>query len=212
MKITIIGASSQVGLEAIDLALTTTDAHLNLFLRNARKLDGLDLPTDRVSIFEGQADKKEDLLAALRGTDYVFVSLAGPMPDFAEAIIAAMEETGVERMSFVTTLGILDEVEGEFGRWNRATIGSYLPPYRQASDLIEASSLDYTILRPSWLTNEPEVDYRITLRDEPFYGTEISRRSVAAVALEIAKNPSLYSRQNIGIGKPGSAGDKPRFM
>ncbi|MGT2837375.1 NAD(P)H-binding protein [Streptococcus macacae] len=212
MKIAIIGANSQIGLEAIDLALTTTDAELNLFLRNASKLTDLNLPADRVTVFEGSADQKENLIPAIKGADYVFASLAGDMAAHAKAIIAAMDQVGVKRISFVTTLGIFDEVPGTFGKWNTANIGPYIPPYREASDLIEASDLDYTILRPAWLTNKKEVDYEITLRDEPFKGTEISRRSVAAVALEIAKNPSLYSHENIGIDKPGSDGDKPAFM
>lgn len=99
-----------------------------------------------------------------------------------------------------------------FGQWNNAAIGAYFPPYREASDLIKASDLDYTVLRPAWLTNKKEIDYEITLREEPFKGTEISRRSVAALALAIAKNPTLYSRENIGIDKLGSEGDKPVFM
>lgn len=212
MKIAIIGASSQVGLEAIDLALNTTDFELNLFLRNARKLAHLELPADRVTVFEGGAADVNALVPALEGVDYVFVSLAGGMPEFAKAIIEAMHQTGVNRMSFVTTLGIFDEVPGNFGVWNNRNIGAYLPPYREASDIIEASDIDYTVLRPAWLTNTKEVDYEITLRNELFKGTEISRRSVAAVALEIAKNPELYSRENIGIDKPGTDGDKPAFM
>lgn len=212
MTIAIIGASSQIGLQAIDLALTTTDLKLNLFLRDKNKLAGLDLPSDRVTIFEGSADRVADLVPALTGVDYVFASLAGDMPAHATAIIEAMHQTGVKRLSFVTTLGILDEVPGAFGEWNTAAIGAYMPPYRKAAEIIEASDIDYTILRPSWLTNVPEVDYEITQRDEPFKGTEISRRSVAAVVLEIAKNPELYSQGNIGIGKPGANGDKPSFM
>lgn len=128
MKMVIIGASSQAGVEAIVWALSTTDFDLNLFLRNNRN------------------------------------------------------------------------------------IGAYLLPDREASDIIEASAINYTVLRPAWLTNTKKVDYEITLRDEPFKGTEISHRSVAEVALENAKNPALYSRENIGINKPGTDGDNPAFI
>jgi hypothetical protein len=34
-------------------------------------------------------------------------------------------------------------------------------------------SLDYTILRPAWLTDADEVAYEITRREEPFKGTEV---------------------------------------
>lgn len=133
------------------------------------------------------------------------------MPVFAQAIVDAMHKAGVRRISFVTTLGILDEVKGEFGKWNTANIGSYFPIYRKASDIIEQSDLDYTVLRPAWLTNEPEIDFETSLRHEDFKGTEVSRRSVAALALEIAKNSSLYLNENIGVNKPGTNGDKPSF-
>ena len=69
----IIGASSQIGLEAIQLALETTDVHLHLFLRDRSKLNHLRLPSDRVTVFEGSANKVEDLLPALTGVDYVLL-------------------------------------------------------------------------------------------------------------------------------------------
>ncbi len=212
MKVAIIGASSRIGMESIPLFLEQTDAHLNLFLRDKSRLNCVDLPEDCVTIFEGSAASTEDIRAAVEGVDYVFASLAGDMDDFARAIIEAMDAEGVSRLSFVTTLGILDEVPGEFGVWNNVMIGAYFPPYIAAAQRIEASDLDYTILRPAWLTNEPEIDFEITTKDEPFKGTEISRRSVAQVAVNIAKNPAEYSHGNIGINKPGTDGPKPAFM
>jgi uncharacterized protein YbjT (DUF2867 family) len=44
--------------------------------------------------------------------------------------------------------------------------------------MIEASDLDYTILRPAWLTDKEEVDYETTERNEPFKGTEVSARAL----------------------------------
>ena len=73
----------------------------------------------------------------------------------------------MKRLLFVASLGIYDEVPGKFGEWNRHEIGAYLPPFRRAADAIEASGLDYTILRPAWLTDEDEVDYETTERNEP---------------------------------------------
>lgn len=211
MKIAVIGASSQVGLEFIDLALEKETIKLNLFLRNSKKLSHLTLPQETVEVFEGSASNKDDLLSAVKGVDAVFVSLAGDMPVFAQAIVDAMKEQGVKRIVFVTTLGILDEVKGAFGKWNTAVIGEYFPVYRAASDIIEASGLDYTVLRPAWLTNQAEVDYEITLRDEDFKGTEVSRRSVAAAGLDAIVNEN-YLKENIGVNKPNTDADKPRFM
>jgi NAD(P)H-binding len=90
-----------------------------------------------------------------------------------------MDAAKVRRLLFVASLGIYDEVPGKFGEWNRRQIGAYLPPFRRAADVIEASGLD-TLLWPAWLTDKDEVDYETTGRNEPFKGTEVSRKSKKA--------------------------------
>jgi hypothetical protein len=42
--------------------------------------------------------------------------------------------------------------------------------------------------------------------------TEVSRQSVAALAVDILKSPDLWSRSNLGVNKPGTEGDKPAFL
>jgi len=85
-------------------------------------------------------------------------------------------------------------------------------PYRKAADLIEASTLDYAILRPAWLTDEDEVDFETTERNEPFHGTEVSRKSVAALVVELALSGTPLGSRNLGVNKPNTDGDKPAFM
>jgi len=58
----------------------------------------------------------------------------------------------------------------------------------------EASALDYTILRPAWLTDEDEVDYETTERNEPFKGTEVSRKSVADLIVKLIESPKRSMR------------------
>jgi len=123
-----------------------------------------------------------------------------------------MGAAGVKRLVFVVSLGIYDEVPGKFGQWNRATIGEDLKPFRRAADAIEASSLDYTLVRPAWLTDEDEVDYELTSKGESFKGTVVSRKSVGDLIVKIIVNPALHARANLGINKPNSDGDKPWFM
>jgi uncharacterized protein YbjT (DUF2867 family) len=78
--------------------------------------------------------------------------------------------------------------------------------------LIEASGLDYTILRPAWLTDNDEISYETTRKDEPFKGTEVSRKSVAALVVECIHDTKRFSNSNLGVNKPGTDGDKPAFM
>ncbi|WP_052990625.1 NAD(P)H-binding protein [Shigella sonnei] len=77
---------------------------------------------------------------------------------------------------------------------------------------IEASGLEYTILRPAWLTDEDIIDYELTSRNEPFKGTIVSRKSVAALITDIIDKPEKHIGENIGINQPVTDGDKPLFM
>lgn len=210
-RITIIGASGQVATQAIDLFLNDTDDALTLVARHTQNLQ--DLPSNRVKVIEADATDEGAMKQAVKGADEVFVASAGEnLGQQAETIIDAMKAENVSRLVFVTTLGIYDEVPGKFGEWNNKMIGPYLPPYQAAAKAIESSGLDYTILRPAWLTNKDEIDFETTQKGEPFKGTEVSRRSVADVAVQIAQDPSKYSKESIGVNKPGTDGDKPAWM
>ena len=68
--------------------------------------------------------------------------------------------------------------------------------------------LTILILRPAWLTDHDEIDYE---KDEPFKGTEVSRKSVADLIVKIIESPRLHSKGNIGVDKPNTEGDKPAF-
>lgn len=160
----------------------------------------------------GDVMDKKLLAQLMEGQDVVYANLAGEVDVQTEHILAAMQAKGVKRLIFVNSLGIYNEVPGAFGEWNRQEIGQYLPPYRKSADLIEASDTDYTILRAAWLQDEDEVDYEISSRDQPFKGTEVSRKSVAALVTELVQHPDRLVRANIGVNKPNTDGAKPAFI
>ncbi|UXS28351.1 SDR family oxidoreductase [Staphylococcus delphini] len=210
-NILIVGASGQISQEAIQLLLDETNHHLTLFLRNKSKLMDIN-NNQRITVIEGDATDESTLIEALSDIDIVFASLAGNIDEQARAIVSAMESKNVKKLIFVTALGIYDEVPGAFGKWNNENIGPYLPPYKKAADIIEQSILDYTILRPAWLTNYDEIDYETTGKEENFKGTEVSRKSVAALGLQIIQDNSLYSKESIGVNKPNTDGNKPQWL
>lgn len=147
------------------------------------------------------------------GHDLVYANLVGDdMDDQANSIIAAMRASGVERVVFVLSMGIYDEVPGKFAAWNNATLAEDLKPFRRAADAIEASGLAYTIVRPAWMTDEDEVDYELTTRHAPFKGTVVSRKSVADLIAGVIEAPDLHRHANLGVNKPNTDGDKPYFM
>jgi len=208
-KVLVLGASGQIAGWVIEMA-NKDEVRLTLFLRHAKKLRNA--PRNS-RVVEGDVLHKEQLNHAMVGQDLVYANLTGNDIDRqAKNIVDAMSAAGVKRLIFVASLGIYDEVPGKFGEWNRREIGPYLPPFRRAADVIEASGLNYTILRPAWLTDEEEVDYETTERNEPFRGTEVSRRSVAALIVKIIDSPELSARRDLGVNKPNTEGDKPAFL
>jgi uncharacterized protein YbjT (DUF2867 family) len=206
-KVLVLGAGGQIARWAVPM-LADQNAELTLLLRDAGNLAGA---PGQARVVEGDVLDRDQLDPAVRGQDVIYANLAGDLDAQAARIVESMSAAGVPRLIFISSLGIYDEVPGAFGAWNRAQIGSVLGPYRAAADIIEASGLDYTILRPAWLTNADEISYELTRKGEPFKGTEVSRKSVAALVTDIATSPGLWSRANLGVNKPGTDSDRPRF-
>ena len=111
----------------------------------------------------------------------------------AKNIVSTMEEGAVKKLIFISSIGIYD-----------SPLRFVLKPYRKASDVIEASDLEYTILRPTWFTNVDEVDYETTRKGELEKGSVISQKSLATLIAEIIESPENYSRENLGVNKPNS--------
>lgn len=208
----IIGANGKVSIEATKIFLEDSNFNVDLFLRNAHRIP--DYASNRVTVYEGDAKNSKDLeqALALDKVDVVFASLSGSLDIEAQAIVDAMSKKDVKRLIFVAAPGIYDELPAKFNEFNKSQFGDKLTKYRKAADIIEASTLDYTIIRPAWLTFKNETDYEVTSKDTQFRGTEVSRRSIASLAVRIAKNPELYSKENIGVNKPNTDGDKPAWF
>src|SRR5271157_4120564 len=128
----------------------------------------------------------------MQDQDVVYANLAGDMARQARAIIEAMHAAGPKRLIFISSMGIYGEVPGE-------KYCSVLDPYRESAALIEASDLDYTILRPGWFTREPVGPCRITQKGEPFQGHDIAFDSLSALIARIVTTPGLYVRCSIGV-------------
>ena len=194
-NVLILGAHGQIARVATDLFLKETDAQLTLYLRNAKRLKNIG-HEDRVHVVEGDVLDMRTLEAAMAGQDVVYANLAGLMEQQARCIVKAMEATGVRRLIFISSMGIHDEVPGE-------RYGSILDPYRKSAELIEATDLDYTIVRPAWLNDSDEIAYGITLKGQAFANPEayVSRKSVADLVVKLATTPGLESRQSLGVHK-----------
>jgi len=191
-KILILGANGQIARFAIDLFLEQPDVRLRLYLRNAKRLRHRE--SDRVEVIEGDVLDQAALTAAMVGQDAVYANLDGQLERQAHAIVKAMHANGLKRLVFVSSMGIYGEVPGE-------TYGSVLDPYRKSAAIIEASDLDYTIVRPAWLDNEDEIDYGTTRKGESFKGSAVSRKSVADLIVKLTTSQRQDVRESLGIAR-----------
>jgi uncharacterized protein YbjT (DUF2867 family) len=147
-NILVLGATGQIAKWAVEMLANQEDIQQTLFVRDAKKIAKI---PNNAKVVQGDVLNLEQLTLVVKDQDIVYANLAGELEAQTQNIIAAMKEAGVKRIIFINSLGIYDEVKGKFGEWNTKEIGAYLGPYRKAADLLEASTLDYTILRAAWL-------------------------------------------------------------
>lgn len=198
-NILIIGATGTLGKAVTKTLLTETDANLTLFSRSASRLNISDLK--RQKVISGSVLNESDLLDALKGQDAVFVALSGDLESFAKNIVKALDKARVSRLVFITSMGIYNEIPASVGSKGNLEYNSVLTPYRKAADVIEASDLNYTLIRPGWFTSGP-VDYEVTKKGEPFGGHDVSIASIADLAKRLLEDDTLYAKESVGINTP----------
>lgn len=194
MQILIIGANGSVAKVATDGFLQSTNANLKLFLRDSKRLEKVARQNpQRVQLIEGDARDINALKSAMSGVNVVYANLAGDLPKMAEAIIQAMKETGLKRLIWIGSYGVYDSE-------NVSHRSRHAEPIR----LIEASGLDYTIIRPQWFSNADEIDYELTRKGEAFKNPDafISRKSIAHLVIRLCLEKDFGLKESFGINKP----------
>ncbi len=199
-KIVIIGATGSVGRAARQRFLEKTNDELTLFSRLPERLKPID--SMREVAVSGDVMNAADLDKVISVQDVVFASLTGNLGKMAKAIVESMKRVGVNRLIFITSMGIYNEIPASVGSSGNLRSNPVLQTYRDAADVIEASNLDYTIIRPGWFDSNNDTDYEITVKGEPFGGHDVSRKSIADLVVRLAADPTLYVRESVGINRP----------
>ena len=137
--------------------------------------------------------------AAIARQDVVYANLAGQLERQAECIVRAMNANRVKRLIFISSMGIYDEIPGERS-------GPILEPYRKAAKVIEASELDYTIVRPAWLNDRDEIDYGTTQKGELF------KNSSETVPEKECGRPRGQARNDTGVERSRKSWGSSRVL
>jgi uncharacterized protein YbjT (DUF2867 family) len=162
-KVLIIGATGSLAQYVIEALKEVEKVQLSLFVRNKNRLQKS--VAEGCTVVEGDVLYFDSVKKAIADQDIVYVNLAGNLEAMAKNIVNAMQDTGVNRIIAISSIGIY-----------QTPLKPVLVPYRKLADVIESSGLVYTILRPDWFTNENEIDYAITHKGAPEKGTAISRK------------------------------------
>lgn len=210
MNVLILGANGQIARIVEERILTESafeDVKLTLGLRNPSRLQNL-AGNSRVTLSEVDLNRRDQVEAVMEGQDLVFVAAVDHDKQNrpTKNVIAAIETTGVKRVLYTNILGLYNEVPGEFGRWNLAQVRSGLNAAITSDRLLADSGIDYTTLRLPWLNNRDEIKYEVTHKDETYVGVSGSRKSIADLILQIILDPTLYSKDSIGIADTATQG------
>lgn len=207
-NVIIMGANGRTAQEIIPRLLQQKDVHPALFLRHASRLEKM--KSERVDIVEGDATNLADVERAVKGQDIVINTIGG-MDRYQKTvnIIKAMQDNSVKRFISVNAGGMYNELPEPFNTWDKNMVGASREANRRSADAIEQSGLNYTILRPVWLTDKPIETVEITQKGETFKGTETSRSSLGRFIADIVKNPDSHTNENLGISQPDTDGDRP---
>lgn len=199
VKVLIIGATGSVGQVTRQYFLQHTTDQLTLMAWHTQRLGKIDATREKVvagSVLDAAA-----LQTALQGQDVVFAALSGNLPQMAAALVQGMIQAGVQRLLFITSMGIYNEIPARVGADGNLQHNPILQNYRDAADLIAASSLNYTTIRPGWFDNGTDTDYQITQQNEPFGGHDVSRQSIADLVVHLAHDPAFGTRTSLGINR-----------
>ena len=196
-RILIIGATGSIGAKLRKTLLSKTDYKLTLFSTSANQIQ---INPNREVAISGNVNNKSDLSRVIQNQDVVFAALSGNLGSMAKNIVDCMKQSTTKRLIFISSMGIYNEIPRSIGGGN-LNENSMLRPFREASDVIESSGLDYTIIRPGWF-DEGSDNYEITRKGEAFKGHDVSRQAIANLVLKLIQQNGFGIRESLGINRP----------
>ena len=204
-KVLVIGASRGIGLETVR-ALLAADHSVRALARGASRIS---IEDRRLEKLDGDALDRATIERALAGTDAVIQSLGVAMEAllkgttlFSKAtriLVDAMRSGGVRRLVVVTGLGAGDS-RGHGGFLYDAVLFPLLlkrvyDDKDVAEQIVRASDLDWTIVRPGLLTNAPARGrYQVLVDPHSWRAGTISRADVADFLTKQVTDKALFGK------------------
>lgn len=199
MHVVIAGGHGKIGLRLAALLAGRGDTVTGV-VRNPDHRAEVETAGATVAVLDMESASVDDLAAHLTGADaVVFAAGAGPdsgaqrkdTVDRAAAVLLAdaAARAGVRRYLLVSSTGVDAEPDPDRGEvW-----AAYLRAKKAAEEAIAATDLDWTILRPGRLTDDPGVG-KVLLAPPPVDPAAVTRDDTAAVLAALLDAPGTEGR------------------
>jgi uncharacterized protein len=209
MTITVFGATGQVGIRIVRLALAK-DHKVKAFGRSIEEMIDEDLRNDNFVAVKGYVFDESQVYEAVKGADVVLSALGGSFDGNDKTrslglknIVTQMEKAGVKRLIAVGGMGILNANEDTFIIDTPGYPEIYLPVGREhlkAYFVLQASSLDWTFVCPPDIKNEEATGLYYTNANYPpeKNNYRITAGDLALFMLNQAVE-NKYVKQRVGI-------------
>jgi uncharacterized protein YbjT (DUF2867 family) len=206
MEVAIAGGHGQIALRLARILADRGDGVRSL-IRNPDHADDIRATGAEPVVCDLENASEEDVAKAIEGAGaVVFAAGAGPgsgsarkeTMDYGGAVklIAAAKQNGIARYVIVSSINANADAPGD------DTFSVYLRAKGRADDDLRASGLDYTVVRPGGLTNDPGTG-RVEVGEKVARG-EVPRDDVATVLAAVLAAPNT-----IGASFDLVSGDAP---
>ena len=197
--ILLLGATGTFGTALTQRLIQEKKYKLTLFSRHATDIYK---NSENINVIDGDALSENDLSTAIQGVDIVYCAISGDvLPEIAKKLISAMIDNMISRLIFMGAVGIYNEIPDEIDGEDNLDNEPAQIPNREAVDIVENSSLNYTILRPGYLREGAENDFVLTVKGEPAKGYITSIPSLVNFAIQLIQDDTMYSRESVSITK-----------
>lgn len=204
MNILILGATGRVGSQIVTYALH--DRHyVTVLVRTPEKIS---IKNKNLTIIQGNVLNKDDIVRAMLGIDVVISALntdgTTTLSESMPLIIEAMENEGIKRIITIGTAGILQSRTTPNSlryqsRESKQKSTRAAKEHHKVYDILKQSTLEWTIVCPTYLPNGERVGkYRIDRNFLPEGGAEISVQDTAEFTFKQIK-ASDYIKSRVGI-------------
>lgn len=197
--ILVTGATGNIGSEVVRL-LRERGQRMRVLVRDARKLAS----TDGVEAVVGDLSRPETLPPALDGVTALFLmGHANELPEITANVLRAAQQSPLRHVVLISSSTVYAEPEIALGRW-----------HREAEDLLKASGLTYTLLRPGYFSSNAGMWWAGSIRAQGAVYLQPSRartapidpRDIAAVAAIALTEPGHEGKTYRLIGPPPHLG------